>query len=867
MASSTPVLQQHNNLLFTFTSKYTNSLFLFNSSLKYYVTKPLTSPSSSSLFSSPLQYSRPLVRLTRVTTAPVEYVPPAPDFDFHKEIARLKDLRSKLDSCTNLKDRSRVIDSDSRVNSFFYSHKNTFSRVLDTLHLDKYEVFLLKCVVAAGQQHVFGDVCTEYDATTSSLKSAFYALAEMIDNWDVNEGIRRRGVNGYALGMEEFEALRSMLKIIAEVERFYDCIGGIIGYQIMVLELLAQSTFERPCLSHNSNSSLKRDITGIHPPNVLDLSQDLEYASQAAMWGIEGLPNMGEIYPLGGSADRLGLVDSNSGECLPAAMLPYCGRTLLEGLIRDLQAREYLYFKLYGKQCITPVAIMTSAAKSNHEHVTTLCEELCWFGRGRSKFKLFEQPLVPAVSAEDGQWLAGRAFKPVCKPGGHGVIWKLAYSEGVFQWFHDHGRRGATVRQVSNVVAATDVTLLALAGIGLRQGKKLGFASCKRNAGATEGINVLIEKKNLEGKWTCGISCIEYTEFDKFGMTDNPLSSYSLQDEFPANTNILYVDLPSAELVASSNDETSLPGMVLNVKKEITFVDQFGSKHSVRGGRLECTMQNLADNFFNTCSSQCYDGVEDELDTFIVYNERKKVTSSAKKKRRQGDTSLHQTPDGSLLDIMRNAYDILSHCEIKLPKIEGNEKYVDSGPPFLILLHPALGPLWEVIRQKFYRGSISKGSELLIEVAEFLWRDVQLDGSLIILAENVLGSPRIDENGETVLHYGKRCGRCKLENVKILNDGIDWNARENLYWKHDVQRFEAVKVILHGNAEFEAVDVILQGNHVFEVPDGYKMKITTGDSGLAVELKPIENKLMESGSWFWNYKIMGNHVQLELVEL
>lgn len=58
-------------------------------------------------------------------------------------------------------------------------------------------------------------------------------------------------------------------------------------YQIMVLELLAQSTSERPCLSHNSNSSLKSDITGIHPPNVLDLSQDLEYASQAAMWGIE----------------------------------------------------------------------------------------------------------------------------------------------------------------------------------------------------------------------------------------------------------------------------------------------------------------------------------------------------------------------------------------------------------------------------------------------------------------------------------------------------------------------------------------------------------------------------------------------------
>jgi len=46
------------------------------------------------------------------------------------------------------------------------------------------------------------------------------------------------------------------------------------------------------------------------------------------------------MYPLGGSADRLGLVDPNSGECLPAAMLPFCGRTLLEGLIRDLQVLD-----------------------------------------------------------------------------------------------------------------------------------------------------------------------------------------------------------------------------------------------------------------------------------------------------------------------------------------------------------------------------------------------------------------------------------------------------------------------------------------------------------------------------------------------
>lgn len=55
-----------------------------------------------------------------------------------------------------------------------------------------------------------------------------------------------------------------------------------------------------------------------------------------------------------------------------------------------------------------------------------------------------------------------------------------------------------------------------------------------------------------------------------------------------------------------------------------------------------------------------------------------------------------------------------------------------------------------------------------------------------------------------------RCGRCKLENVTVLNAGVNWNFEDNIYWKHDVQRFEACKIILHGNAEFEAKDVTIQ---------------------------------------------------------
>ena len=52
-----------------------------------------------------------------------------------------------------------------------------------------------------------------------------------------------------------------------------------------------------------------------------------------------------------------------------------------------------------------------------------------------------------------------------------------------------------------------------------------------------------------------------------------------MQEEFPANTNVLYVDLQSAEKVGSSQNATCLPGMVLNLKKPVSYVDDLGIHH------------------------------------------------------------------------------------------------------------------------------------------------------------------------------------------------------------------------------------------------------------------------------------------------
>lgn len=799
----------------------------------------------------------------------------------NNDIDELKELQRKLMRLSTVREKMTVLDSQERVQRVFGGLGGRFyvrpAIVLALTTLDETQLYLLKCLVAAGQEHVLDvpfnwagdlegrmqgefDKCREMASLSMSqdhlLRDGFVVLAQMIEGRD-SSGIkpdRSRNVMGTAAADNQLEGaswmghdagvtsplhgtLLKLVNTLSKLEKFYNCIGGIIGYQVSVLELIKASALQRsvPPLQRATNGHCTADEKCFYVPVGPDLSEDLAYAAKAAAWGLQGLPQMGEIYPLGGAGDRLGLVDDVTGECLPVAMLPYNGRTLLEGLIRDLQAREYLHFRVFGEQQLTPVAIMTSAAKRNHGRVLELCEKLGWFGRGRENFKIFEQPLVPTVAAANGRWLTREPLTAVLKPGGHGVIWKLAKDSGVFEWFRQKGRSAAIVRQISNPVAGTDVTLLALSGIGLSQNKKFGFASCKRNVGTAEGVNVMVEKRSWDGGWDYGVTCIEYTEFNKLGIPDVPVSPGSMEAQYPANTNVLFVDLAAVEKLASCQSRESLPGMILNLKKPAVFEDYLGKQHSVIAGRLECTMQNIADFLTNTSSCRRSPNSPGDLDTFVTYNQRRKVTSSAKRRRKQNEHSLHQTPDGSFLDVTRNAYDLLRSCGVSMPVMESNHCYVDTAPPFAVFFHPALGPLWNVIRQKIRGGSVAGGSELQLEIAELLWEDVELSGSLIVHAKNVMGtSVNTRVGGEQIVRYGHGCGRCRLERVKVANEGVDWDCAENIFWQRKMKRLEALEIILEGDSEFEAVDTLFEGSHTFRVPDGYRMRVVGSDEGMAV---------------------------------
>ena len=284
--------------------------------------------------------------------------------------------------------------------------------------------------------------------------------------------------------LPEFQAL---LNILMDVEKFYNTIGGIVGYHVTVLKLIA-------CKKEPPRVDDK--VRYLHP-HGLDLVKDRKNAHKAVRWGIENMPIMAELYPVGGAGDRLMLVDDKTGEPLPAAQLNFCGRTLLEGLIRDLQGREYLHYKFYGKQLTIPVAMMTSHEKNNDYQIKKICSEKKWFGRSRESFLFFTQPLVPVINKE-GDWCAANPLKVVLKPGGHGIMWKLAHDEKIFEAWKARGCRKVLVRQINNPVAGTDQGLLALTGIGCKRDKAFGFASCPRVLKAPEGMNVIIEKKTLK---------------------------------------------------------------------------------------------------------------------------------------------------------------------------------------------------------------------------------------------------------------------------------------------------------------------------------------------------------------------------------
>lgn len=597
--------------------------------------------------------------------------------------------------------------------------------------------------------------------------------------------------NGIDSFIEHKEQITAFLKSLLPIEDFYSAIGGIVGYHIKFLELL----IEKESYCNIPPKNIKR------PPGF-DLREDSQEVKNAVRAGIETLNEIAEIYPVAGAADRLDLKHTKTQEPLPAALLEFLGYPLLEGLIRDVEGREYLAFKLGKTQVEIPIILMTSNEKNNYEHLLALLNKNNWYNRSKNSFFFVHQPLVPVIQS-DGQWAVCGTLDITLKPGGHGVLWKLLENQGALKWLKNQQIQKVIIRQINNPLAGIDHGLLALSGIGCSHEKAFGFASCERHLNSEEGMDVLIEKATPDG-YSYTITNIEYTDFAKQGIQDVPAEQGSPFSQFPANTNILFADL---EKIEEAIKKTPYPGMMINLKTKF---------NGILAGRIETTMQNIADALAITFPSQLKEEKKTNLPSFVTYNDRKKTIAGIKRAYQKGGT-LRDTPEEALIELLKNSRELLESCSFHVPS------------SFLFTYHPSLGPLYQVIQQKIRKGFLHENAELKLEIGEIQLENLELDGSLIVFANCM------------------QTGKCILKNIKVLNKGIDL-LKPSIFWKYQIHRLESLKITIQENGEFIAEGVEFKGNYDLVVPPNSRMRAIQNGENIKFIIEPITFP-----SWEWKY--------------
>lgn len=649
----------------------------------------------------------------------------------------LKKWKERVFPLKTLQEKSLCLDQSSVVQKELFSHSSRFNIYQKCTELEKY---VLKSIFVIGEgKIIFKDPLLDLDQ------------------------------------------IRPLLKTFVEIEAFYEGIGGIIGYQFLLIDSMV--------FSSKSAANTRHYL----PPNYIDITKLTLDVREKIYLALQKLPEMGELYPLGGAADRLHLQHPITKKALPAAMMQFNQRSLLEILVEDVKAKEDLYQKLFAKKITIPIGIMTSHEKDNHNAILSLCKASNWFGKAKQDFFFFTQPSVPVVD-EKGRWIVTKPYSVFLKPGGHGTIWKLAKQSGCLDWMKKQGKTKIMVRQINNPIAGLDYGLLAFYGYGVSKRYLFGFASCPRRVHSAEGVNVLVEKQ--EGlHYEYGISNIEYCEFKKYGIEDKPLNKGGLYSRFSSNTNLLFADL---EAVENKVDSCPFPGALINFKPVLLPF----SKQKIFAGRLESTMQNMADVFVEKIKQRQPSYTPQK--TFVTYNHRNKTISTTKRVYSLNKDPI-ETPEKCFYDLLENHYDLLSnYCRFQLPKFVDLKTYLQKGPSFLFSYLPSLGPLYSIISQKIQGGVLHKRSEMVLNLSEILIQNITVKGSLCIQGEDLTSA-------------------CILKNVKVQNKGVDYSKSH--FWKGEIHRKESLQIILSKNSRLYIEDVsFLKGEKIF-VREGQLVRI------------------------------------------
>lgn len=582
--------------------------------------------------------------------------------------------------------------------------------------------------------------------------------------------------------------LERLVSSLVACETFYERMGGLLWYYRETIRLMDEQK--------NGVVNEEYHQTEYREPPFYDFrkgSSCLHVLDE----GLKELPRTAEIYTVGGAGERLGLVDPVTKESLPVAHLNFLGRSLLEHLFRDLEAREYMYEAKYHDPLYVPVLLMTSEEQENDKKIEGLLKQNEYFKRPPESVIRVVQPSVPLIDL-NGNFALKEPLSLCMKPGGHGALWHLMYEKEVFSWL-DHKRiQHLIIRQINNPIGGVDSALLALVGVGSSQKKLFGFASCPKQEGVSEGLNVLkVWKKK---RYQAALSNLEYTAFDSIVKKD---PDFFRRQTFFANTNILYANVAAMKALSP---HMVAPGAIVNMKSDFLLFEE-GHMVKKKACRLESTMQNIADELTSSFEEKKEIGKED-LPVFLNVHERVKLFSVTKRNFASLNAPL-ETPEYCLYDWYKMARLLLEEmCSQNLPEEQSFFQFFQEGPNLLFLFHPALGPLWDHIGKKLNGLSFSPYSFLELELAEASLRSFHLEGSFCIKSSlpcGVKGKP-------------ESIPRAFCSEVSVVNKGVVRPLPLKEVLQGSIKHQEKVEFILEEGSELHMHDVAFEGSFYLHVP-------------------------------------------------
>ncbi len=625
---------------------------------------------------------------------------------------------------------------------------------------------------------------------------------------------------------------------LLEVDRFYSSIGGLIGYQVEALHHIYDRQHKSKDVLHSYTSHL--------PPPFSDMRNDSQEFWDYVYQGTVALSECAEFHAVGGAGDRLNLIDVDTNEPKPAATLKIFGKSLLEWLFDDLDAREYWCFRVTGKKVTTPVVLMTSLEKNNDLEIERLCRENNWFHRDPNSIFRVIQPLVPLIDNE-GALVAKDYFQLSLKPGGHGVIWKLALDFGVYDWLHKKGISSIIVRQINNPISGMDSALLALPGQGIAENRLFGFASCTMREGFNEGLNVLEKTCDpVTKKSSYYLSNIEYVVFESLKKSNPEIFS----GHCPANVNLLFANV---EAIKKASHIHPFPGLIVNMKNEVEAIDETGKKKWRKAARLESTMQNISEEFSINCDRDLQ-SIQESLPSFVQMYDRYKILSATKKSYESLEKGFYETPVSFLYDWTSSIRKLLEkYCDASLPpKRQSIEDFLQMGPEFFMTFHPSVGPLWSIIGQKIRYLSLTEGSCFRLAIPEVYLENVSIDGACVLESELSIQKhmdsktqPRAYLKNVRVENQGKMCVK-NMATEAIISSCVHNTPFHNL---------SSCTIRLLGVSEVWMEDVVISGEFSLLVPDGMRAIVSSPVAGTyTIQWQTLSGQKMPS-EYDWRYDI------------